>query len=201
MRGKSGIGLFNALKKIDSTVKDEHQFEWLFVPKSFERTDIENKIINALWEDCKNRSESKFIGKICDFTDIYYYDDKIKGVAKRLETDFYLPKFNLIIELDELQHFTFERKITLDLYGEDNYRFDLSKWKMLCDKLNKKDSDPLTRDWKRAFRDSIRDLRARDNNVPLLRLYIEDFNNKSFESGETYNKLEELILWAVKNKC
>ena len=47
MRGKAGIPLFEALKKIDPKVKDEFQFDWLFLPKSNERTVIEDKIIKS----------------------------------------------------------------------------------------------------------------------------------------------------------
>ncbi len=194
MRGKAGIPLYEALKKIDHEVKDEHQFDWLYLPKSNERTEIETEILQNLWKDCKNRSKSKFHGKVCDFTQIYYNDEKIKGVSRRLEVDFYLPKYNLIIELDELQHFTEERKITFDFYNEKNFNYDITRWKTLCNKYNKKDSDPLTRDWKRAFRDSIRDLRANENGIPLLRLFIKDFDTKAFSSVETYNKLKQLII-------
>lgn len=194
MRGKAGIPLFKALKTIDPDVKDEHTFEWLYLPKSFERSEIEKKIINNLWEDCKQRSKTKFSRKECDYTEIYTRDEKIKGVSRRLEVDFYLPKYNLIIELDELQHFTEERKITFDFYNENKFNYDISRWKTLCSKYNKKDSDPLTRDWKRAFRDSIRDLRANENGIPLLRLFIKDFDTKAFSSVETYNKLKQLII-------
>lgn len=196
MRGKAGIPLYEALKKIDPNIKDEHQFDWLFLPKSNERTKIEKKVLQALWDDCEKRSESKFPGKICDFTQVYYNDDKIKGVSRRLEVDFYLPKYNLIIELDELQHFTKEREITFDYYNEKDFNYSIYKWKSLCDSYNKKDSDPLTRDWKRAFRDSIRDLRARQNGIPLLRLFIKDFDQKAFSSVETTKVLQETIIKA-----
>jgi len=71
--------LLRVLKSIDPDVKDEHQFDWLYLPKSFERGEIEEKIIQNLWEDCKQRSKTKFPGKECDYTEIYFRDEKIKG--------------------------------------------------------------------------------------------------------------------------
>lgn len=194
MLGKAGIPLFEALKKIDPNVIDEHTFEWLFLPKSSEQLDKENTILQALWDDCKKRGSTKFQGKECDYRKIYYSDDKIKGRARRLEVDFYLPKYNLIIELDELQHFTEERKLTLDFYESNSFKYDINRWKDLCVSYEKKDSDPPERDWIRAFRDAVRDLRAQNNNTPLIRLFIKDFDSNAFSSSGTIDELEQIIL-------
>jgi len=190
MRGKAGLPLFRALKTLDPDVKDEYRFEWLFIPKSFERSETEKKIIENLWADCKQRGKNKFPGKECDYTDIYTRDEKITGVSRRLEFDFFLPKYNLIIELDEIQHFTVERSITFNHYPKEGFYYDCSLWKKLCDNYQKKDSDPLTRDWKRAFRDAVRDLRAKEHNFPLIRLFIKDYDAKAFSGNEPNVMLE-----------
>lgn len=193
MRGKAGIPLLKQLKSIDSSVKTEFQFDWLFLPKSNERTHQESKILKALWDDCQKRAKSKFKDKFCNYKEIYTDDNKIAGIARRLEYDFYLPKFNLLIELDEKQHFTLERAITYQYYEDEDFLYDISKWKKLCENLKKRDSDPLTRDWKRAFRDSVRDLRAKAKGVPLIRLYITEVNEKAFEDETNCLKLKQMI--------
>jgi hypothetical protein len=193
MRGKAGIPLLKQLNLIDPNVKTEFQFEWLFLPKSDERTTQEGNILKSLWEDCKSKAVIKFKNKYCDYKDIYTDDLKIKGVSRRLEVDFYLPKFNLIIELDESQHFTYERAITFKHYENEHFLYNIKNWENQCLKTNKKDSDPPTRDWKRAFRDSIRDLRAKQNNIPLIRLYYLDVNEQSLNIESNVDKLNSLI--------
>jgi hypothetical protein len=193
MRGKAGIPLLNQLRIIDSDVKTEFQFDWLFLPKSTERTNQENEILNSLWIDCQKRETTKFKNKFCDFKEIYTDDEKIKGVARRLEYDFFLPKYNLLVELDENQHFTNERAITFQHYENKNFLYDIAEWKSRCITLNKKDSDPLTRDWKRAFRDAVRDLRARGNDFPLIRLYVSEVNEKALSIEKNCQILKALI--------
>jgi len=193
MRGKAGIPLLKQLEIIDPNVQTEVKFDWLFLPNSNERTEQERRIIKALWKDCKVRGKTKFKNKSCNYEDIYTNDSNIKGASRKLEFDFYLPKFNIAIELDENQHFTLERGITFDFYKNDEFLFDIQEWKDRCLKLKKKDSDPLSRDWRRAFRDAIRDLRARDNNLPLLRLYIKNVDGKAFEDKANIRSLTELL--------
>jgi len=99
-----------------------------------------------------------------------------------------LPKYNLAIEFDELQHFTRERQLTFKYYPDNGFSYDVSKWQELCS-MGKNDPYPPCRDWQRAFRDAVRDLRARENNLPLLRLYLNDFNEKTLKKEETFDKL------------
>lgn len=200
MRGKAGIPLFKALKSIDPDVKDEHQFDWLYLPKSFERGEIEEKIIQNLWEDCKQRSKTKFPGKECDYTEIYFRDEKIKGTSRRLEVDFFLPNYNVIIELDELQHFTIERSITFNHYPDEGFFYDYTLWKQMCQEHRRKDPDPLSRDWQRAFRDTVRDLRSKEHNIPLIRLFIRDYNEEAFLQDETSIRLKKEIVDKSKIK-
>ncbi len=194
MKGKAAIPLFKQLQKIDSDTSYEQKFDWLFVPKKNERLDIENKILEALQSDCrenKDRFSTRKKECICE-ENIYSNDDKIKGISRKLEFDFYLPNFNLAIEFDELQHFTHERGITFAHYPIDGFSYDIERWKKLCE-MKKNDSEPPCRDWQRAFRDAVRDIRARENGLPLIRLYVKDFDKKSFENDATIDKLKDLL--------
>lgn len=194
MKGKAAIPLLEQLKNIDPDIHCEKTFDWLFVPKKDERLDIENKILEALQNDCKE-NKSRFSTKkkecVCE-EDIYANDDKIKGTVRKLEFDFYLPNYNIAIEFDELQHFTHERGITFAHYPEDGFSYDIERWKKLCE-MKKNDSDPPCRDWQRAFRDAVRDIRARENGISLIRLCVKDFNKKTFEDNVTIDKLKEII--------
>lgn len=189
IKGKKAIPLLNNLRKIDHTVRWEQTFDWLFLPKSNERLKQETQILDALREDCRqNKNRFSNNKKNCRCEDIYSQDEKIIGITRKLEFDFYLPKFNLAIEFDELQHFTHERQLTFQYYPDSGFSYDVSRWKELCS-MGKNDPDPPCRDWQRAFRDAVRDLRAHKNGLPLLRLYVNDFNEKAFKEKETLNKL------------
>lgn len=64
MKGTSCLPLYQKLCERFGVkhVETEYQFNWLFLPKSNERTDLENKILEKLWEDCRERSHTKFPG-------------------------------------------------------------------------------------------------------------------------------------------
>jgi len=194
MKGKAAIPLFKQLQKIDPDTRFEYEFDWLFMPKKDERLDIENKILEALQDDCRENKDKFLIKKkecVCE-EDIYSNDDKIKGNARKLEFDLYLPNFHIAIEFDESQHFTHERGVAFTEYPAYGFSYDIERWKKLCE-MKKNDSDPPCRDWKRAFRDAVRDIRARENGLPLIRLYEKDFNKKAFEDGDTIEILKDLL--------
>lgn len=189
IKGKKALPLFNNLRKIDPSVSPEKEFDWLFLPTSNERLKQETQILEALQEDCRqNKNIFTNNKRKCRFEDIYSQDENIKGISRKLEFDFYLPKFNLAIEFDELQHFTRERQLTFKYYPDNGFSFDIFRWKELCS-MRKNDPDPPCRDWKRAFRDAVRDLRAREKGLPLLRLYIKEFDEEAFNAKETLGKL------------
>jgi hypothetical protein len=72
--------------------------------------------------------------------------------------DFYIPNPGFILEFDESQHFTEQRKITLQMYPNDHrIGFPRKKWTALCDQLHKHDNDPPWRDETRAWYDTLRD--------------------------------------------
>jgi hypothetical protein len=193
IKGKKVLPLYEVLLEIDPDTSPEHCFDWLFLPKSYERENIENEILHDLQTHCMNtRHNYKSAKKNADPAKIYSDDSKITGQARKLEFDFYLPKYNVAIEYDELQHFTAERKLTLERYRKEDHCFDVSRWGNLCE-LRKNDPDPPERDWKRAYRDSIRDIRAAKNGVPLLRLFVRDFNGDTLKQTETREQVVNLI--------
>lgn len=72
--------------------------------------------------------------------------------------DYFLPKQGIIVEFDELQHFTRPRLITLSSYPDGlKLGFDRNKWIKLAIQLNKRDNDPPFRDEQRAWYDTLRD--------------------------------------------
>jgi len=176
-RGKAVLPLYDALQSIDQDVKPEYRFDWLFLPKSNERSRLENSILQSLQKHCSETSSSyKTAKKNASASNIYSDDLKIRGISRKLEFDFYLPKYNIVIEFDELQHFTKERKIALEHLNPDDYSFDVSGWIEHCSAIQINDADPPERDWQRAYRDTIRDIRSLQNSVPLLRLFVNDFD-------------------------
>lgn len=92
-----------------------------------------------------------------------------------MEFDFYIPSLRLAIEFDERQHFTAERAVSLRLYGSKaRFNYDIERWIAECDRIQAKDPDPPCRDWERAFRDSVRDIRATEQGISLLRIHYAD---------------------------
>lgn len=193
VKGKAALPLYETLKVIDPEVIPEHQFAWLYLPRSEERTLVENKILKALQDHCIwTRGDYRNAKSKAKPANIYADDNKITGLTRKLEYDFYLPSFNVVIEFDELQHFTEERKITFDNYPSEGFSFDVLRWTALCD-MKRNDGDPPERDWQRAFRDSVRDLRARDQGIPLIRLFVKDFEKEGLEESKVRHGLERLI--------
>jgi len=90
--------------------------------------------------------------------------------------DFYLVRHQLNVEFDESQHFTIPRKIALMGYPKElKLGFDQNKWIDLCQRLNRKDNDPIYRDEQRAWYDTLRDFAPSIlNHKPIIRLYAKD---------------------------
>jgi hypothetical protein len=179
------------LKEIDPEVKFECRFSWLFVPRSDERSDLEEKVLVALRHHCRENRNRHPLKCQCD-PDQFLADDRIKGRTRALEFDFYLPKFKTAIEFDEHQHFTDERRTSLQVYANLSLAFDTVLWTSYCS-LRENDPDGPCRDWERAFRDSVRDLRALDHGVRLVRLYYKDFSQKT-GCGAMKNRLRSAII-------
>lgn len=118
--------------------------------------------------------------------------------AKKLSpVDFFIKNPGFILELDESQHFTKLRAISLNNYPDSiMLKYSKSKWVGLSDSLNKKDNLPPFRDEQRAWYDTLRDFAPFYLDLqPTVRLFIGDFvwcsldpNNK-----EDIEKFKELI--------
>jgi hypothetical protein len=92
---------------------------------------------------------------------------------KGLALDIWLPGANIAVEFDERQHFSEERGVSLDAYPDTKFPFDVGLWRNRCTpKIY--DIDPPGRDWQRAFRDAVRDLRCRANGLRLVRVHYQD---------------------------
>ncbi len=193
-KGRAVLPFFELLKTIDPDVSPEHEFDWLFVPNSKERSDIDSLILMELRKDCqknacrfKNRKKEALPENI-------FSDEKLKNKrTRKLEYDFYLPKYNLVIEFDEIQHFTPERALTYMHYPKEQFHYDINRWQELCIKHDRKDADPPERDWQRAYRDTIRDLRAKEHGIRLIRLYVNDFNGETLMNEGVKQQVQRLI--------
>ena len=96
--------------------------------------------------------------------------------------DFYLPKENRIVELDEYQHFTKPRCISLYNYPKSiKLGYDKQVYKTICDAKNQHDNDKdcIFRDEQRAWYDTIRDflpLLSAEITKPTIRIPIGLFD-------------------------
>jgi hypothetical protein len=190
-KGYASRPLFQALRRFDSSIQCERCFDWLFLPRSGERLSEETKVLSALREHCRRTKITHARKSKCN-CDTIYDDGAIKGISRRLELDFFLPKRNVAVEYDERQHFTKERRLTLEFYDLGNYPFDVDRWSSLCsDKII--DPDPPCRDWQRAFRDTVRDFRAREHGVRLIQLYYRDFDALILSQRQGIDRLAALI--------
>lgn len=99
---------------------------------------------------------------------------------KLARCDYFVPSVGLLVELDERQHFTIPRQISLDHYSKAGAKvhlgFDRKRWTGLCATISAVDRDPPFRDWQRAWLDSVRDIRASwsENLRPIVRLRARD---------------------------
>lgn len=165
--------LYDSLTSIFTNVKPEMKFDWLFVPKHENMPDDIRRIYNAL---CKHRN---------------YTDFDSPGI--KLSCDFFLPGWRLIIEVDERQHFTNPRGLSILNYPQDvTFNFDEKLWRKRCDDVNATDNDPPHRDEQRAYYDSLRDLLAVRNGYKIIRIGIS--------TQSTYYDLECAIN-SIKGAC
>jgi len=95
---------------------------------------------------------------------------------KLSRVDYFIPDEKLIVEFDESQHFTKPRDIALSFYPyNEEYGFSVQKWRMLCQRLDKRDNDPPYRDEQRAWYDTLRDFAPiLSDSGRTIRLYSRD---------------------------
>ncbi|MDD5070427.1 MAG: hypothetical protein PHV17_06825 [Candidatus Omnitrophica bacterium] len=142
--------------------------------KIYGEVEINPKInISAKAEDYKSRNK--------DIFSIYNALKAYRGSANfdRRKTlprcDILVKNGNFLVELDESQHFTKLREITLSKYPKTlRISYDFEKWKQLCEEIKAKDSDPCDRDEARAWYDVLRDfLSVIDPSFgPTIRIYL-----------------------------
>ena len=90
--------------------------------------------------------------------DLRGHRDFIKS-AQVPPCDYVISDPPFIVEFDESQHFSRPRFTTLSLYPDDlDVGFSLSRWRELCREIDAKDDQPLDRDERRAWYDTLRDL-------------------------------------------
>ena len=87
--------------------------------------------------------------------------------------DFYVSDPPFILEFDESQHFSRARDITLELYPKTlPVHFSIARWRELCCDIDAIDDQPIDRDERRAWYDTLRDLvPVAQGFHPTVRLY------------------------------
>src|SRR5580704_9098219 len=70
--------------------------------------------------------------------------------------------------------------------------FNKDRWIQLCSP-SIQDPDPPCRDWMRAFRDAVRDIRLADHGVPLARIYYRDFDLSECSAPGAIDRLRNII--------
>lgn len=133
-----------------------------------------------------------------DYADIFEPLHQSRGYTaeqfakpRAINYDFVVEDKKLIIEYDEKQHFTIQRKISLENYPDDiKLYYDKAYWVSECERIHAKDNDPPYRDEQRAFRDSIRDIAAYVNGYKLIRI---KHGNYDFESADGERYLRDIL--------
>jgi len=156
------------LEKIYGKVEQSYKFEVGVHPEDFIDTPFYNKL-KEIYEVLQNhRGFREFV--------------KSKTLPN---CDFFVPNPGFIIEFDESQHFTLQRKIALEHYpGNLKLGFVKTKWIDLCSELDMKDNDPPFRDEQRAWYDTLRDFLPEKMKLePTVRLLANDFKWCSLDAG------------------
>ncbi len=151
----------NALQKLlqqkFGIIETERKYEWLKTPDPDNPPEEYKNIIKAL-EEYRNQG----------------------GFLKRSHypsCDFVFEAHKLMFEYDENQHFSQARKISLENYPETIHLcFSKNDWIDHCNKIKAKDNDPIDRDERRAYYDSIRDIEAYKHGYKLVRIKHGDFD-------------------------
>ena len=145
------------LQKHFGHIETEKRFGWLRTPD-------------------QNNLPSEYV-EIVSALSNYRQHEGFKKSNDPLSCDLVIEKHKLIIEYDETQHFSKARGITLDHYPS-NVQLNYSKesWLEACKRIDAKDNDPIDRDERRAFYDTVRDIEAHRNGYTLLRIKHGNFN-------------------------
>ena len=149
------------LREIYGTIKIEHKFNMSAKIDDYNNLKCYKQLLKIY------KSLIKFRG----------YDDFVK--AKNLSPcDTYIVDHDFIVELDENQHFSKARLISLKNYPNTlKTAFSINKWIQYCQKINASDPQPIYRDEQRAWYDTLRDfLPLIDGGFsPTMRIIIADY--------------------------
>jgi hypothetical protein len=161
------------------------------------RINREHKIpISVKIEDYEEKPYYKDLLKIYNkLQDFRGYHDFVK--SKKLRAcDLFIVNEDLVVELDETQHFSAARAVALSSYPDFlTLGFDRKKWIRLCKEINAYDIDPEYRDEQRAWYDTLRDFLPLIVGVkPTQRIYLGDYEWCSLDPDvkqdvSTFNKL------------
>lgn len=145
------------LQKHYGHIETEKRFDWLRTPDQNNLPSEYMEIVSALSN--------------------YRQHDGFKKSNYPLSCDIVIEKHKLIIEYDENQHFSKAREITLDHYPANiHLHYSKDMWLEACNRINAKDNDPIDRDERRAFYDTVRDIEADRNGYKLIRIKHGDFD-------------------------
>jgi hypothetical protein len=108
--------------------------------------------------------------------DLRGHRDFIKS-AQVPPCDFFVLDPPFILEFDESQHFSRPRLLSLSLYPDEfKAGFSIRRWKELCREIDAKDHEPIDRDERRAWYDTLRDLVPTLHGFkPTVRLYAGEY--------------------------
>lgn len=107
--------------------------------------------------------------------------------------DCYSVTQNQIIEMDEAQHFTYPRYLTLQKYPNNlKTGFNIKRYAELCKSKNVKDNNPHYRDEQRAWYDTLRDfLPLIIGFKPTIRIILSDYEWCSLD----YKKIKDIKIF------
>jgi len=137
-----------------------HSFPWPARPEDYGQTPI-----------------GAALQRICvGLGDLRGHRDFIKS-ALMPPCDFNISSPPFILEFDESQHFSRPRLLTLSLYPENvKLGYPLHRWQDLCREIDAGDDEPVDRDERRAWYDTLRDLvPALHGFEPTVRLYANEY--------------------------
>ena len=101
--------------------------------------------------------------------------------------DMYVVEKDFVAEIDEPQHFSLARAVSLEAYPSAlKTAFPVQKWIQLCKTIRSVDNDPVFRDEQRAWYDALRDfLPLIDGFMPTMRIYTSDYEWCSLNPKDT----------------
>jgi hypothetical protein len=153
---------------------------------------IIHEMLRRVYGEVKQDAKIHVYARLSDYKGRSYFNDlrKInlalqqyrvhKNFVRRktlFRCDFHVVRDNFIVEIDEKQHFSAARRISLLNYTRRlHLGFSLQRWKNLCSEINARDNDPIDRDEQRAWYDMLRDFLPLINGFePTVRLFTPDY--------------------------